>query len=344
MLDELDLALVDALQVNPRASWAALGDVLELAPVTLARRWQRLAESGAAWISVSLSNWGSRGAVVEFLCRPGSELSVARELSEVPNISTVCVTTGEYQVLALMLAPTLAGISVALLEALPVPDAVVRLRTHVYGSTFGGIFWRLGVLNRMQMDQVRDELGKPPSPIARAETTPQSRSLDSGDHALFLALGHDGRRAYTDLADDLGSTPQAVKRRLDRLRRHGDIVFRCDVARSLVGWHSMALFWIRVPDADMQVVGRSIGTWSETRHCAAVASPANLCVIVNLRSLEHLDELLLRLARDHPSVEVVDRRLVLRQVKVYGRIVDEQGRCFRVIPVDPWFRTEDHLI
>ncbi len=46
MLDELDLALVDALQVNPRASWAALGDVLELAPVTLARRWQRLAESG----------------------------------------------------------------------------------------------------------------------------------------------------------------------------------------------------------------------------------------------------------------------------------------------------------
>jgi hypothetical protein len=43
-------------------------------------------------------------------------------------------------------------------------------------------------------------------------------------------------------------------------------------------------------------------------------------------------------------VEVVDRRLVLRQVKVYGRIVDEQGRCVRVIPVDPWFRTEDHLI
>ncbi|WP_371097040.1 AsnC family transcriptional regulator [Streptomyces sanglieri] len=43
---------------------------------------------------------------------------------------------------------------------------------------------------------------------------------------MFLALGRDGRRAYADLADELGTTPKVVHRRLDRLRRNGDIAFR----------------------------------------------------------------------------------------------------------------------
>lgn len=70
--------------------------------------------------------------------------------------------------------------------------------------------------------------------------------------------------------------------------------------------------------------------------CAAVASPTNLAAILNLRSFEHLEEILIRIATSLPGVTVTERRLVLRQVKIYGRLVDEDGRSIGVIPPDPW--------
>ena len=50
-VDELDVALLDALHLNPLASFDELGTVLEVAPVTAARRWRRLVSTGRAWVS-----------------------------------------------------------------------------------------------------------------------------------------------------------------------------------------------------------------------------------------------------------------------------------------------------
>lgn len=326
-LDEVDLALVDALQVHPRASWTSLASVLELAPITLARRWQHLVHTGSAWVTVALSDAAMRGALLELTCRPGTAERVALTLADLPNVSTVGVTTGDFQVFALVLAPNLPTIADVLLRTLPIPDDVTQLRSHVFSGLFGGVVWRLGVINRSQTDLVREPVGPTPQRI---------RPLGPADRALFLALGHDGRRTYTQLADELGTSPQSVRRRLDRLRRHGDITFRCDVARPLAGWEAMALLWLVVPDADLRRVGKRLGAWAETRHCAAIPGRANLSLIVSLRSLDHLSDLLVRIAREHPEATIVDRRFVLRQIKVHGRIVDERGRSTRVVPVDPW--------
>lgn len=327
VLDEVDLALVDALQVNPRSSWAALSGALELAPNTLARRWQRLVDSGDAWVTVALSNRQMRGAVLELSCRPGTARRVALALAELPYLSTVGVTTGRFQVYALVLAPTLPAIADVLVRSLPVPGDVIELHSYVYGGLFGGVVWRLGIMNRERVNQVREEVGPVPA---------QMRPFGEIDRRLFLALGRDGRRSYSDLASELGTSPQALRRRLDRLQRHGDITFRCDVARALAGWGSMAFLWIAVPESRMPVVGRALGRLEETRHCSRVAGPANLALVVGLRSVEHLDELLERIDRNHPEAAIVDRRVVLRQVKVHGRIVDELGRSEQVVPVDPW--------
>jgi hypothetical protein len=52
-LAEEDRLLVDALQIAPRASWAAIGEVIGMAPITAARRWQRLADNGTAWVTAA---------------------------------------------------------------------------------------------------------------------------------------------------------------------------------------------------------------------------------------------------------------------------------------------------
>ncbi|MDH6109724.1 DNA-binding Lrp family transcriptional regulator [Kitasatospora sp. MAP12-15] len=49
ILSEDDLALINALQLRPRASWTVLGAALGVDPVTVARRWNRLARRGEAW-------------------------------------------------------------------------------------------------------------------------------------------------------------------------------------------------------------------------------------------------------------------------------------------------------
>ncbi|WP_066949264.1 Lrp/AsnC family transcriptional regulator [Microtetraspora fusca] len=327
MLDETDLALVDALQISPRASWTKLSTVLGLAPITLARRWQRLVDSGAAWVSVAHSDASARGAIIELTCAPGTEMAVATRLAKLPYVSTVGITSGEYHVFANIVAPTLAATTNVLLNGLPLPPHVTRMRSHVFGSLFGGMVWRLGVMNSSQTAKIREAIGPPPQEI---------RPFSALDRALFLALSRDGRRTFTDLAEELGTMPKAVQRRLNRLQRNGDIAFRCDVARALAGWHTMALLWLTVPDTDLRAVGHRVAGWPETRMCAAVASPTNLALIVNLRSFEHLEEVLIRIARAFPGVSVTERRLVLRQVKIYGRVVDEDGRCIEVIPADPW--------
>ncbi len=51
VLDELDLSLINTLQLGPRAPWAQIGAALGVDPVTAARRWSRLVESGSAWVT-----------------------------------------------------------------------------------------------------------------------------------------------------------------------------------------------------------------------------------------------------------------------------------------------------
>ena len=50
-LDDGDLALIHALQVAPRVSWAQAGQVLGTSPAALAERWARLRSSGLAWVT-----------------------------------------------------------------------------------------------------------------------------------------------------------------------------------------------------------------------------------------------------------------------------------------------------
>ncbi|MER5916614.1 AsnC family protein [Streptomyces sp. NPDC001982] len=53
LLSEEELALIQAMQLRPRASWTDLGRALGVDPVTVARRRGRLAERGEAWIGFS---------------------------------------------------------------------------------------------------------------------------------------------------------------------------------------------------------------------------------------------------------------------------------------------------
>lgn len=54
-VDRLDLALLHALQIAPRASWTRIGQAIGVDPVTAARRWTRLTGEGYGWLTAYCS-------------------------------------------------------------------------------------------------------------------------------------------------------------------------------------------------------------------------------------------------------------------------------------------------
>ena len=325
MLTETDLALVDAVQVNPRASWSKIGATLDVSAMTVSRHWARLTAERVVWSGSTMGPRLFRGTILELSCVSGTADDVIEQLCAMPHVFTVARTTGDYDLYALTVAPTSAAVVGSLLGQLDRVQVRAR-RSTVYTRVYGGPHWRLSVLDPAQSESMRPDAERPLRHIA----------VDPSDRALFVALAADARRSFTDLAEELGDTPQGVRRRLDRMRRSGLCALRADMARPLAGWPLAALIWAKAPHEHLDSIARHVGTWTAIRFCAAVVHGSNLMLVVNLRAPEQLAEIEARLLAVHPDLSISDQRLVLRMCKVNGHLLDAEGRTRGVVPVDPW--------
>jgi DNA-binding Lrp family transcriptional regulator len=255
LLSEDELALINALQLRPRASWTELGSALGVDPVTVARRWNRLAGRGEAWVSYSP---GPRLfdrvciAFVEIDCGAGAAGTVTRALTGHPHMLTVERAAGTYDLLATVATGDLAAMSRYTLDVLPTVAGVraVRARIVTHMFTEGGQ-WRIAALDPGQ----RARLTTPPAAPAADD---RAHATTPFDRALLAPLAYDGRASHQGLATALGVSSTTVKRRLDQLVRLGLLRFRCDFARPLGGWPVAVTFWARVPPADLPDIGHAL--------------------------------------------------------------------------------------
>lgn len=330
-VDEVDLALLDALHVNPRATFERLASALGISAVTAARRWQRLSSTGRVWVSsVPGSQLGLVAAVYEIEARPGRAEAVGRYLAQIPQVGSVYLTAGSYDVHGLIFAAHMRGLTELLFDRLSGTPDVVRARSHVGLDWFSGVRWRLGALDTGAEREVRDATDRNREPGRGAKT------LDPDEHALYLALQHDGRARYRDLAQELGTSEQQVRRRMASMTRRGLLTFRTDFTRIEGGWPALLVLWLRVPDEALEAAGVAIGGWRETRICFSVVGAANLFVMAQLHRLSELNQLFARVRELGQHVEVLDQRVVLRPLKSWGRLLDHDGHATGVVPVDPW--------
>ncbi|GII85409.1 AsnC family transcriptional regulator [Sphaerisporangium siamense] len=330
LLSETDLELIDALQINPRASWTEVGAAIGVDPVTAARRWQRLHSHGEAWTTVALGPRLTDAMSMTFLeidCEPGAAVEVAETLAGEGHLITVQHVASDHDLFAIAVAASMPALAHYLLTDLPRVPGVAKVRAHVATRVFEtSCRWRLRVLPARSADA-----------LARRHAAPAStRQMDEIDRRLFKALGMDGRAGYSELAGAVGTSERTVQRRLSRLVATGDIDFRCDLARAHAGWHSSAVLWLRMPDGLLEETGRVLLGWPETRTCAALAGARNMLLTVGLHGVSDLHALVVRLEERFPHVSVADRQIVLRQSKLYGRLLDHSGHCTGVVPVDPW--------
>jgi DNA-binding Lrp family transcriptional regulator len=328
-LDELDVALLDALHVNPQVSFEELGRVLDISPVTAARRWRRLVSAGLAWVSSAIGpRLPVKAALFEAECEPGFAQSVANEFASMPQVFSVNITTGRDNIYALVVAAEQQLLSELIVDVLPAIPGLRRVEPALITELFSGTRWRLGGLSSGQVRAVT------PDPA----TTTQTHEFDELDRKLFLALQRDGRLSCRDLATAVGQSEPVVRRRMGLLTRSGLLAFRTDFARVEAGWLTAVALKIRVTGSPVAAVGHTLVRYVETRFCVATvgAGAANLFVTMQLHTLSSLDRVLGKLIAEYPGVTVLDARVVLRSVKSWGRLLGPDGYAREIVPVDLW--------
>ncbi|MFI6421909.1 Lrp/AsnC family transcriptional regulator [Streptomyces sp. NPDC050842] len=331
-LDELDLALVNALQMAPRAPWAQLAGPLGVDAATLSRRWARLRASGEAWITCHAApSQVAHGALalIEVSCVPQAREALAYRLARHPQATSVELVAGSCDVLLTVATATKPSMTAYVL-ALGRDEAVTATRTHLVQHLYqDGSEWRMDSLSR---DQQRD-LAEAEDSAAR---TAAAAILAPEDRALMFALAQDGRRSIASIAAELDRPESTVRRLLHSLLHSGRAVLRVDTAHVHSGWHSSATVWMSVPPAQLATAGDELSRLRSTRMAASVSSEANLLSVVWLHALDDLARYEAQAAARITSVRVLNRAVNLRWIKRMGRLLAEDGRSTGFVPIDPW--------
>ncbi|WP_033290076.1 Lrp/AsnC family transcriptional regulator [Amycolatopsis jejuensis] len=328
--DELDLAIVDALRSSARATWRELAAVLGVDPATVARRWARMQAAGVAWVTAHpAGSITPTCALVEIRCAPGRSGEVAGLLAGDVEAPTVRLMSGARHILALAQAPDLGTLSRYVLDRVEHLPGITEVQSHpVTSSTVEAGRWRDGALDSEQRRRLAGSARKRPA---------HAGVLEGPDHRIAHALTVDGRMSFERLAEYAGIGPVAVGRRLTRLVDAGLVTFRCDTSPHLTGHSVAAVFFGSLDVRDLDAAEERIRSLPGVRASRFVAGPYNVVIDVWLRSTAEVREVERRMCQALPTLQVQDRAVVQRTVKLLGRILDEDGRSIRSVPLLPEF-------
>ncbi|MBE1574139.1 Lrp/AsnC family transcriptional regulator [Amycolatopsis roodepoortensis] len=270
MLDDIDRALIHALQIDARAPFSRIGAVLGVSTQTVARRYQRLrAESGLRVVGLpdpdrtGLTQW-----LVRLSAQPATARTLARSLAKRPDTSWVKLTSGGTEIVTIAHTPRHEQ-SAMLLHDIPRTASVTAVSAHFILHTYlgGPTAWRgrVAALTEDQQEALRP-----------AESVAGDSPLTAADHALIAALRHDGRASIADLAAAAGPAPATAARRLADLRARGALFFDVEISAALYGVTTQAFLWMAVAPADLDEVATTLATHEELAVVVATTGPTNL--------------------------------------------------------------------
>lgn len=319
-VDELDLQLIHLLQIAPRISWAAAGDILDRSPTALAARWSRLSQHGIAWLVVYADLRPSDGvtAFIDVSCRPKHRARLAEWMRDDPRVLAILAHPGASDFLITVRFPDLAELGIFVFDELSerrgVSDTRARVVTQLYAEGSG---WRPDALDARQR-ALAAEAAK--HPAERSLVIPATAKTD-----IMRALVFNPRISIADLARMLDLTPATARRYLSQLLGGGEIVLRCDTCAPVSGWPIECTWLANVRPADLPAVTTQLRTLPQLRLCASVTGDANLIFTTTSQSMEAFRRLEAWIGATMPSLEVRQSLLNLRTIKRMGHILDAHG-------------------
>ncbi|MBP2478985.1 DNA-binding Lrp family transcriptional regulator [Crossiella equi] len=310
-LDDVDRGLLHALQLDGRASFAAVAQVLGTSESTVARRYRRLRAAGALRVvggtSTDQPSW-----TVRLRCTPDAATALAAALARRPDTFWVHVLSGGTEISCFVQARDEDARDSLLLAKLPRTNRVLEVTAHLMLEGFTGPGeWRgLAWLRPDQVEALRPAPPPAPAPVAPADA----------DRDLLAALAQDGRTSYAELAGRTGWSESTVKRRLEHLRAQGVLRFQLEVPHTVLGFHAEARLWLSVRPAALVAVATALAGHPEVQFAAVTTGPTNLMASVVCRDSRELYRYLTERIASLPDVDRLESAPVLRTVKRTGAV------------------------
>lgn len=282
-LDGLDRRIVGALQVNGRASWRRIAEVLGEPFSTVTRRGIALLESNIVRVA-GLVTLGPTH-LVEVHCEPSRLHAIAEELSGDPDAIFVYALTGPTRLLFEVQARP-GRLSSLVLEELPALDGVVQVSASPVMAYFRTVAeWHPGPVTAEEISALQEV----PPPSSRPSA---SGVLDDVDANLVRLLVADGRVPVAELGDAVGLSAPAVRRRLNALLEDGRLSVRAIVDPVDIGLPVEAVVWVRTAPSDAVEVGRLLAEAPGVRYAVMAMGEFQLMANVTLASVNELREFL----------------------------------------------------
>lgn len=270
MLDAVDLGLLHALQIDGRAPFSRIAQVLDVSDRKVARRFGRLRAHGLLRVTgvPDVRRLGYAEWLVRLRVSPGGAAMVARDLARRPDTSWVSVLSGGAEVTATFQVPDDQALP---LRALNGHSRIVgvdaqRLLRHLTDRSWEG---RTSALTPEQVGALA-----PPADVVGPIT------LTDLDRRLLPALALDGRSDYPTLARTVGWSESAVRRRVEELRRGRVLRFDVETDAAALGFPVHSALWLNISPARLTTVARTLAAHREVAFVGATTGPHNLIAIV----------------------------------------------------------------
>ena len=335
-LSEDDLALINALQIAPRVSWADAAEVLGVHATTLAARWERLRSGGASWVTAHLIGDPKQMclAFVAVDCEMNRRDDVTAQLAAIPEIVTIEEAASHRDLMLTVIARSLEDFSTHVVSRLKDIDGLQKYQTALCTRLHtGGNAWRLNVLSRSQQASLRSLALAPPSASGRPDAAPAPLPASHLDLLPFLA--EDGRATAAEIARALGRNPATVQRQLNRVLASGILSLRCEVAQRYSSYPVTCQWFATVPAGQHEAAAAAIRTIRDVRLSASTTGPTNFVIIMWLHSLADVMDAELNLQQKVPGIDLVESVVMLRTVKRVGWMLNPDSTASGAVVVLP---------
>ncbi|WP_432926801.1 Lrp/AsnC family transcriptional regulator [Microbispora sp. CA-135349] len=310
VLDDVDRALVHALQIDGRASFRRIAEVVGASEHTIARRYRRLRSEGLLRVVGMLdgTRFGQTSWGVRLLCTPDAAGPVAEALARREDTVWVRLLSGGTEIACGVRAGG-EGDDL-LLKKLPRTPRVVSMSAHATLHMFAGWRSRAPVLTDEQAACLRPD-----------HTDECEIALSGEDRALLRVLARDGRAGFGELAAAAGCSQTTARRRLEQLRGGGALRFDVEIPAQALGYHAEAWLWMKVEPRALTAVGAAMAGHGEADMVAATTGPTNLMAAVTCRDTRALYRYLTERVATLDGVREVETAPVIRTLKRAGALL-----------------------
>ncbi|MGE2847327.1 Lrp/AsnC family transcriptional regulator [Rhodococcus sp. 2.95] len=149
VIAESDLEIINALQLNPRASWTQLSSVLDMDSTTIARRWRRLVSNGHSWVNaVAIGRTHIFGYLL-IRTTQDSVADVGELLRQLSCAYLLARTEGEYEYFVGVVAADHKSLDALVCEHLAADPGILSIRSRVGVKVYrDGFSWEPGALGK----------------------------------------------------------------------------------------------------------------------------------------------------------------------------------------------------